>query len=149
MSTDAGFSSSSLWWQRCCRAAEYDRLMGEADKLRGPIIESCGKHASKFKSLQKDIAALAASGAESSSVKEIEEMASRVSSDLCKASKLKPVTGSLFIRLFLGSVNVKVLHEADRRKLKDEHDKFKSRTNLCESFSCKPMGTRPPTRADG
>jgi len=43
--------------------------------------------------------------------------------------KLVPETGSLFARLFLGHVNVKVNRENERYLMKKEYEKFKGRTN--------------------
>ncbi len=40
-----------------------------------------------------------------------------------------PKTGSLFVRLFLGRVNVRVLQKKDQTKLRDEYNKFKDRAN--------------------
>lgn len=44
--------------------------------------------------------------------------------------QVMPSTGSLFVRFFLGRVNVRVMHEVDRTRLRDEYNKFKDRTNL-------------------
>lgn len=40
-----------------------------------------------------------------------------------------PKTGSLFVRAFLGRVNVRVQQKSDREKLRDEYGKFKDRAN--------------------
>ncbi len=40
-----------------------------------------------------------------------------------------PSTGGLFVRLFLGQVNVRVSQRKDKLKLRDEYNKFKSRAN--------------------
>eukprot|EP01132_Coremiostelium_polycephalum_P001959 gene1959-2404_t len=40
-----------------------------------------------------------------------------------------PETGSLFVRLFLGQVNVKHYREGERFRLKQEYEKFKKKTN--------------------
>ncbi len=47
-----------------------------------------------------------------------------------RVSSIKPDTGSLFVRLFLGQVNVRVASMEDRRTLKDEYEKFRFRTNF-------------------
>lgn len=40
---------------------------------------------------------------------------------VCKETlSISPSTGSLFVRLFLGRVNVRVLQEVDRTRLRDE-----------------------------
>lgn len=41
-----------------------------------------------------------------------------------------PMTGSIFVRLFLGQVNVKVYRKEERLKLKQEYQKFRARTDL-------------------
>ena len=43
---------------------------------------------------------------------------------------VRPETGSFFVRLFLGKVNVKVASKKDREVLRDEYNPFKDRTNL-------------------
>ena len=45
---------------------------------------------------------------------------------------VQPQTGSLFVRLFLGRVNVRVQSKKDQLKLRDEFNKFKDRANLSE-----------------
>ena len=63
-----------------------------------------------------------------------------VSGYLAQVAVLKsvqPQTGSLFVRLFLGRVNVRVQSKKDQEKLRDEFNKFKDRTN----------GGAPPARA--
>ena len=47
-----------------------------------------------------------------------------------RVRSIKPDTGSLFVRLFLGQVNVRVASMEDRRTLKDEYEKFRFRTNF-------------------
>ena len=39
------------------------------------------------------------------------------------------ILNSLFVRLFLGRVNVKHYREGERMRLKTEYEKFRSRTN--------------------
>jgi hypothetical protein len=46
------------------------------------------------------------------------------------ASRHAPKTGSLYVRLMLGRVNVKQPREDDRLTRKNEYEKFRSRTNL-------------------
>ena len=48
---------------------------------------------------------------------------------------MQPATGSFFVRLFLGQVNVKVASPRDRETLRDEYNKFKDRTNLGVIFA--------------
>lgn len=53
-----------------------------------------------------------------------------VAADLRELAAVQPATGSFFVRLFLGQVNVKVASPRDRETLRDEYNKFKDRTNL-------------------
>lgn len=107
--------------------------MAKADSIRDAVVAGCDKKRKKLSALRKEAKEAHAGGSLS------QEEASRLTvrldeaeSAMQQARRLRPVTGSLFIRLFLGSVNVKVSHEEDRKKLKEEYNKFKSRTNLCE-----------------
>eukprot|EP01118_Nematostelium_gracile_P001233 TRINITY_DN11287_c0_g1_i1.p1 TRINITY_DN11287_c0_g1~~TRINITY_DN11287_c0_g1_i1.p1 ORF type:complete len:296 (-),score=62.42 TRINITY_DN11287_c0_g1_i1:9-857(-) len=61
---------------------------------------------------------------------------------------LSPRTGSLFVRLFLGKVNVKHYREGERRALKEEYQKFKRKTDflflaftVVQYFDFKPLET--------
>lgn len=53
-----------------------------------------------------------------------------ISSDIKDMQAVQPDTGSLFVRMFLGQVNVKVSSPKDRNTLRDEYGKFKDRTNI-------------------
>ena len=44
--------------------------------------------------------------------------------------KIRPLTGSIFLRFFLGRVNVRVFNDADRKTLRYEYHKFKDRTTI-------------------
>jgi hypothetical protein len=59
-----------------------------------------------------------------SKLKELEEQLNTIKTDL------QPKTGSLFVRLFLGRVNVKQYRKKDRLKLKEEYHKFRQRTDI-------------------
>lgn len=43
---------------------------------------------------------------------------------------IRPLTGSLFLRFFLGRVNVRVFNDAERKTLRHEYHKFKDRTTI-------------------
>jgi hypothetical protein len=43
---------------------------------------------------------------------------------------IRPMTGSLFLRFFLGRVNVRLFNESDLKKLRTEYHKFKDRTTV-------------------
>ncbi|RYG54401.1 hypothetical protein EON66_07175 [archaeon] len=47
---------------------------------------------------------------------------------------IKPATGSAFVKIFLGQVNVKVSSQKDKETLRDEYNKFKDITNLGMSW---------------
>jgi hypothetical protein len=56
----------------------------------------------------------------------IQQQITEVSQSIRKLNQdLVPTTGSLFVRLFLGQVNVKQYRESDRFRLKQEYQKFK------------------------
>ena len=58
-----------------------------------------------------------------------------VAPQLRELAAVQPATGSFFVRLFLGQVNVKVASPRDRETLRDEYNKFKDRTNLGVIFA--------------
>jgi hypothetical protein len=116
------------------RAAEYTRLLREAEKIRTSLIDGVSKKKKKL----SEAAALLSSASKDKAIDGATHDA--LSADLKQAQQwwneadsILPFTGSLFVRLFLGSVNVRVLHTSDKQKLKEEYNKFKERTNLSES----------------
>lgn len=44
-------------------------------------------------------------------------------------TSIKPTTGSYFVHLFLGEVNVRVPSKADADTLREEYERFKDKTN--------------------
>ena len=44
--------------------------------------------------------------------------------------RIRPLTGSLFLRFFLGRVNVRIFNDSERNKLRFEYHKFKDRTTI-------------------
>jgi hypothetical protein len=61
---------------------------------------------------------------------EVGQQLAQCSTALERVCSIKPDTGSLFVRLFLGQVNVRVASTEDRRTLKAEYEKFRYRTNF-------------------
>ena len=59
-----------------------------------------------------------------------------LSGSLSEIEALRPTTGSVFVRAFLGQVNVRAATSKDREKLRDEYNKFKDRTNMGEAARC-------------
>ena len=49
---------------------------------------------------------------------------------LSRVQSIAPSTGSLFVRLFLGQVNVRVASSKEKEVLRDEYEKFRFRTNF-------------------
>jgi hypothetical protein len=49
---------------------------------------------------------------------------------LATLNSITPATGSLFVRLFLGQVNVREASSIDQKLLRDEYEKFRTRTNF-------------------
>ena len=78
--------------------------------------------------IQKNQSLIAALVAQNPQVKQSTRVldASKRLNDI--ASEMIPRTGSIFVRLMLGRVNVKHYSTQDRQQLKDEYEKFKSRT---------------------
>lgn len=57
------------------------------------------------------------------------ELARHADATLEAVRMVRPATGSLFVRLFLGRVNVRATLKRDKECLRDEYNKFRYRTN--------------------
>ncbi len=61
---------------------------------------------------------------------EVEALVQGARGSLGRMDRIKPSTGSLFVRLFLGQVNVRAASSTDKMVLRDEFEKFRFRTNF-------------------
>lgn len=109
----------------CCRTASRARvskfkdLIAQATRLQSEVTNQSRARRKRLEKLVKASAAQRAlqEGPEAEAVeRQLRDMRA-----VCAASTaISPSTGSLFVRLFLGRVNVRVLQEADRTRLRDE-----------------------------
>ncbi len=88
-------------------------------RKQGAELASLRKSASQLRGAMSDADAEEAS----QRLRSCEEALSRVQS-------IAPSTGSLFVRLFLGQVNVRVASSKEKEVLRDEYEKFRFRTNF-------------------
>lgn len=97
-------------------------------------VGSISKLKKLFKEYKSEIKELKKKG---NDVCELEDIVNEID-PLIRAlnQRLVPATGSLFVRLFLGRVNVKVYKDGERFRLKSEYEKFRSRTNPLLIFLC-------------
>jgi hypothetical protein len=63
-------------------------------------------------------------------IESLEERLEVCERELRLLREIRPETRSLFSRLFLGRVNVKVWSVRERERLRDEYNKFKLRTTI-------------------
>lgn len=110
---------------------KYKELVAEAEKHLTKATAKWGDRRKAIGLMDKYIANLKKSDSLSPSDEATARgMLTDVNSTLALTATIKPDTGSLFVRFFLGQVNVKVSSSKDAARLRDEYEKFKDRTNL-------------------
>ena len=106
-------------WSPRARVSKFKDLIAQATRLQSEVTNQARARRKRLEKLESASAAQRAlkDGPEAEDVeKKLREMRK-----VCAASTaISPSTGSLFVRLFLGRVNVRVLQEADRTRLRDE-----------------------------
>jgi hypothetical protein len=105
--------------------------VAEAEKHQAKATAKFEERRKALRRLERSLASLLAARA----LNAFEEDAIRDRLDALRVSledmgDVRPGTGSIFVRAFLGQVNVKAASGRDRAKLRDEYNKFKDRTNL-------------------
>ena len=113
-------------------AAKYRELVAQAEKAQATAT---GKFSERRKALRDLEAALPPLLSSAGALNSLEEDAIRDRVDALRdalddVQAIAPSTGSLFVRAFLGQVNVKAASARDRTALRDEYNKFKDRTNV-------------------
>lgn len=114
-----------------CSTQKYRELIAEAEKLHQKATAAYEKRSKAVRELQKTVKSLRSKGSltteEAGAATDRLEGARFVLQDI---DDIRPATGSIFVRLFLGQVNVKASSARDRASLRDEYNKFKDRTNI-------------------
>ena len=110
-------------------AARYKDLIASADKALSAATGKAAAQAKALKALRGTTRALRPQLGDADG-READEQLEGCSAALQRVQSIKPDTGSVFVRLFLGQVNVRVASSEDRRVLKDEYEKFRFRTNF-------------------
>jgi hypothetical protein len=113
-------------------AQEHRELVDKAEKVQKEATKYVKDRVKELKSLEaqlgdRDDDEVKELGAEEG---EVASTLQEIKGRLKDVKALKPMTGSLVVRLFLGHVNVRVHTRADRSTLRDEYNKFKDRTNI-------------------
>lgn len=101
-----------------CRLLEYRSSIEHAEKALGAACKDYYKSAKRLTRLR------------SKAKDENSEALDTISEQLDEIKSIRPQTGSLFVRLWLGHVNVKEHTKGDKLKLRNEYDKFKDKTNM-------------------
>ncbi len=101
----------------------------KTESLQTTTIKASKAHAKTLAALNKQLQA-SSKTADPAHVEELKAEIKKLQDALHQVSFMEPRTGSLFVRLFLGRVNVKAALQRDRMRLRDEYDKFKRRTNI-------------------
>lgn len=122
------------------RVEEYGRLMAQVETLCQKASEKYEKQLGTTRKLRESLEALkpavgkAAGSPEGERVHDVAAAATAMTvaaeKTLESVNEMLPSTGSLFMRFFLGRVNVRLPLKRDKEKFRDEYNKFKSRTNV-------------------
>lgn len=113
-----------------CSVKKYKELISEAEKAHTKATGKYGSREKELKDARRQLKALLKAGKVSKEQQEAAELKlSEIEASLREVDDVRPKTGSLFVRLFLGQVNVKSRFAGDRNTLRDEYEKFKGRTN--------------------
>ncbi|KYQ88186.1 transmembrane protein [Tieghemostelium lacteum] len=112
---------------------KFREQYNEGYRELGGIISSLDKNEKSTKALSSRLSSLIKSDKSIASMEETKELSKQLQQINLKIkdskSKFIPETGSIFVRLFLGQVNVKHYRESEKFRLKQEYEKFKMKTN--------------------
>lgn len=109
---------------------QYKDLLAEAEKLHAKATAKYESRRKNVKEVKHSLRACLKSGkATPEEAAAVESKLLECEAGLAEVDEVRPNTGSVFVRLFLGQVNVKALFTRDRTLLRDEYEKFKARTN--------------------
>lgn len=109
-----------------CSVEQFRKLIDEA----GAVQSAASADAAYGKKELKRLKGALRSTATADEVQQLHARLDALEKRLQDVSRIRPATGSLYLRLFLGRVNLRSFQRADRTKLKDEYNKFKDRTTV-------------------
>lgn len=112
-------------------ARRYKELIASAEAAHAKATAKVGARGKALAALTAHTEAMRKKGLLSE--EDLEAAKSRVDASktaLATLQSILPATGSLFVRLFLGQVNVREASSADRSLLREEYEKFRVRTNF-------------------
>lgn len=98
---------------------KFKDLISQATRLQSEISETARARKARLRKLEKD-SAKARALKQDDEGRRVEAQIKEMRQVVKDSSDITPSTGSIFVRLFLGRVNVRVLQEADRTRLRDE-----------------------------
>eukprot|EP01138_Halocafeteria_seosinensis_P004380 gb/GECG01004480.1/.p1 GENE.gb/GECG01004480.1/~~gb/GECG01004480.1/.p1 ORF type:complete len:461 (+),score=42.66 gb/GECG01004480.1/:1-1383(+) len=127
---------------------EYRRLVLQAEQVQQRIMQRHNQHSKEIKKVSERVkdggesesdgktqsggngASTDQNASSASKLPNLNEKCTVLQTNLDEVGSVKPSTGSIFVRLFLGRVNVREVLQRDRDRLREEYDKFKYRTNF-------------------
>ena len=124
----------------CCSLKEYRGLVLQAEQVQQRIMQRHTQHSQELRKLMKNINEKTGEAEETGSMDrdhssaktadDLNKKCTRLQQNLDEVGSVKPSTGSIFVRMFLGRVNVREILQRDRDRLREEYDKFKYKTNF-------------------
>lgn len=112
-------------------ANQYKKCIEDAEKAHLKATGKAGARAKSLKALEAHAREMARAG--QLTAEDVEAINARLTASrasLAAVSEIQPLTGSIFVRLFLGQVNVREASSVDRAKLREEYEKFRFRTSF-------------------
>ena len=112
-------------------AADYKRHIEAAEKAHSRATGKASARAKALKALEGHTREMARAG--KLTAEDLDAVGARLAASaasLAALAEIQPSTGSLFVRLFLGQVNVREASSVDRAKLREEYEKFRFRTSF-------------------
>lgn len=114
--------------------AAYKKTLLTAESQQLELTKRYEQHMKEASAARKKLAALVADPKSSPDTVKVAKRAlgelAVLDKDFRQIENCKPSTGSLFVRLWLGRINVRSVLQRDRDVLRREYDKFKYRTNF-------------------
>ncbi|KAF2071748.1 hypothetical protein CYY_006933 [Polysphondylium violaceum] len=112
------------------KGVQFKEQIHEGFRHLDEIVNTLAKHEKEASQLTSRIKSLSDKEKHMDSTKELSKQLGEIKASIKRAkTSFTPETGSVFVRLFLGQVNVKHYREFEKFRLKQEYEKFKKKTN--------------------
>jgi len=105
------------------KAQQFKTCVTQDYRILDELVSGIAKAQKELGSVEKSLKSKGKDSKDNASLKSTKSGLNRLK------QQFTPETGSLFVRLFLGQVNVKMYRDGERFRLKQEYETFKRKTN--------------------